>query len=76
MHRSLAIWVGNKGGLKAHRKPRVDKQRRREEEGGRTRKEGDGRREEFGERRGREKEEGGNIPDSTKRVLTFSAVRF
>ena len=50
--------------------------RRAEEEGAR-RKEGEGRREEFGGRRGeREKEGGGNIPDSTKRVLTFSAVRF
>ena len=39
---------------------------RREKRGGRSLKGGGG----------REKEGGGNIPDSTKRVLTFSAVRF
>ena len=42
--------------------------RQGEEEGGGRRVEEEGAR--------REKEGGGNIPDSTKRVLTFSAVRF
>ena len=69
LHRSLTIWIGKKGGFKVDRK-----QRRRKLGGGGRRDKGGGRSLDAGGRR--EKEGGGNIPDSTKRVLTFSAVRF
>ena len=67
LHRSLTVWIGKKGGFKAHRKHWVDKRRRR-------RKEGEGRREEVGGRR--EKHGGGSISDRTKRVLPFQPFAF
>ena len=68
LHRSLTIWIGKKGGFKVDRK-----QRRRKVDGVGRRDKGGGRSLEAGWRR--EKEGGGNIPDNTKRVLTFSAIR-
>ena len=68
LHRSLTIWIGKKGGFKVDRK-----QRRRKVDGVGRRDKGGGRSLEAGGRR--EKEGGGNIPDNTKRVLTFSAIR-
>ena len=69
LHRSLTICTGKKAALKLSASIELTRGG-----GGRRKAGGGGRTEEEGGRR--EKEGGGNIPDSTKRVLTFSAVRF